>query len=112
MVVISVNHLFLTINSSVNFLIYCSVGEKFKKVVVRFLRKKILKNMTSSESGTGLSGDDEGKTEVTEDVTVTTRRLTNENCIKNGKEVTREGEEEEEKMAAIPQSTILNESLM
>ena len=29
-----------------------------------------------SESGTGLSGDDEGKTEVTEDVTVTTRRST------------------------------------
>ena len=34
--------------SSVNFLIYCSVGEKFKKVVVRFLRTNILKNMASS----------------------------------------------------------------
>jgi len=110
LVMISVNHLFLTINSSVNFLIYCSVGEKFKKVVVRFLRTNILNNMTSSESGTGLSGDDEGKTEVTEDVTVTTRRLTNDNCIKNGNQTLREGEEE--RMAAISQPTILNESLM
>ena len=28
-----------------------------------------------SESGAGLSGDEDGKTEVTDDVTVTTRRL-------------------------------------
>ena len=31
-----------------NFLIYCSVGEKFKKIVVRFLRTNVLQNMTNS----------------------------------------------------------------
>ena len=59
-IMISVNHLFLTINrfvnirqglrslilimnlfSSINFLIYCSVGDKFKKVLCRFFSRII-----------------------------------------------------------------------
>ena len=51
----------------------------FKFIFDKFqeINKKHLKLMNKgfvSESGAGLSGDDEGKTEVTEDVTVTTRR--------------------------------------
>ena len=38
-VTISVNHFLLTINSSINFLIYCSVGDKFKAVVRKILLK-------------------------------------------------------------------------
>ena len=32
---VSVNHLMLVINASVNFLIYCSIGMKFKVVLKR-----------------------------------------------------------------------------
>merc|ERR1719336_2122283 len=39
-VTISINHLLLTTNSSINFLIYCSVGEKFKAVVKKIYLKK------------------------------------------------------------------------
>ncbi|XP_023346387.1 FMRFamide receptor isoform X2 [Eurytemora carolleeae] len=38
-ILISVSHLFLTLNSSLNFLIYCSVGEKFKKIFCKSIRK-------------------------------------------------------------------------
>ena len=41
----SANHLLLAINASINFLIYCSIGKKFKAVLKRiFLRKD--KDMT------------------------------------------------------------------
>merc|ERR1719336_2742033 len=39
-ITISINHLLLTTNSSINFLIYCSVGEKFKAVVKKIYLKK------------------------------------------------------------------------
>ena len=34
---VSVNHLMLVINASINFLIYCSIGMKFKLVLKRVL---------------------------------------------------------------------------
>ena len=36
----SANHLLLTINASVNFLIYCSIGKKFKSVLKRVFQKE------------------------------------------------------------------------
>jgi len=50
-ILISINHLFLTINSSINFLIYCSVGERFQKVVVHWAKKTCLSQSTVSIDG-------------------------------------------------------------
>ena len=36
----SANHLLLAINASVNFLIYCSIGKKFKAVLKRVVQKE------------------------------------------------------------------------
>ena len=44
----SISHLFLTINSSINFLVYCSVGDKFQKIFCRFFSKVLTE--TSGEN--------------------------------------------------------------
>merc|ERR1719234_1014897 len=52
-ILISINHLFLTINSSINFLIYCSVGERFQRVVVHWAKKTCLSQSVVPVDGSG-----------------------------------------------------------
>jgi len=63
-VMISVSHFFLTINSSINFLIYCSVGEKFKTIVLRFCKNLLSKK--DAEKANKPSNKEERETETTE----------------------------------------------
>jgi len=64
-VMISVSHFFLTINSSINFLIYCSVGEKFKMIVLRFCRNIL------ATSGRGERAEEDNQEQLKETETTT-----------------------------------------
>ena len=60
-----INNLLVTVNSSVNFLIYCIFGQKFRKLFFQIFCHNVRHNIESTKSMNGNTTIDESRTNTT-----------------------------------------------